>query len=344
MIERQTIILENSGYQVSEKSSGNRTEVIDRFTVDVPHARNNLRLRVLFSIADPYNAPDFILISPSIFLQIDYTQLVADWKLENPSALLESLEKIKKAVSGYFFNIFSFLHDHQQDVIYKSCKGLVSGDKNLEIFVYNDDFRIKSLHIAIPLPVKAPHESYRPVCLDVHHESGSDKVTVDITYPSWASGSSSLNIKPLGQNILHISKIEESLRQVFNYYTKELNMIFNSKVLRQEFFTELLKLNIGIPLEIDTQDYLKLSFHKEISNTQPKEILNVVVILEKEFPRISPSFKLRSMKMIKNNELREKKFMRLKMWDNDNRMKDLAQILNSAVHSEIPGFLTWIQS
>jgi hypothetical protein len=136
------------------------------------------------------------------------------------------------------------------------------------------------------------------------------------------------------------------MTQLYSYLKREINAVFNSKDLRAIFFTELINVGMGIPLETDTVEFLKMSFHIEIPSVgvNNTEYINILVILEKDFPKSSPVYKLRSMKGIKNNELREKKYAKVKGWDSDNEVQFLAEIFKKTITEDLKNFLTWINN
>ena len=135
------------------------------------------------------------------------------------------------------------------------------------------------------------------------------------------------------------------MRQIYEYLKKEINAVFNSKDQRAIFFTELNNVGMGVPLEVDTIDFLKMSFHVEIGyNNNSVEIINIFIILEKDFPKTSPVYKLRSMKNIRNNELREKKYPKVKGWDMDYDIKLLAETFKKTITEDLKAFLVWVNS
>ena len=347
MIQNLFKILSSSGYRVYDKKSSCRSAEIDRFTIEIPFVHTNLTIRVIFSLNDPSIPPDFIMLVPTIQLRPDYQLLTSDWNYFDPNSFIDILGKIQTEVSNYYLELFYIYKDPIQEMIINSCRALASDSKFFQFYLNHNDYQIKSIHISIPFALKPPDEHSRPIYLNISHEPNNEKFTVDLQLPSWASHINPSNIKSIGVNHFNPSKTEESIRQLFTYFTKELNLILNSKDYRKEFLLHLTKLNLGIPLELDTSDYQKLSFHKEIKPTSTStsiDILNLVVLLDADFPKSCPSFKLRSMKSIKNNELREKKYMRVKMWDSDNNIKALAQTLASAVETETTEFLNWIKN
>ena len=99
-----------------------------------------------------------------------------------------------------------------------------------------------------------------------------------------------------------------------------------------------------MPLEVDTVDFFKMSFHAEITSEAGADYINIVVILEKDFPKTSPVYKLRGMRGIRNSELREKKYPRVKGWDMDNDMLSLAVFFKKTISEDLKGFLVWINS
>ena len=345
MIQTLFSILPSSGYNIYDKKSSCRSAEIDRFTIEIPFAHKNLTIRVIFSLSDPSVQPDFILLMPLITIRPDYQQLTSGWNYLDPYSFIDILGKIQAEVSNHYLEIFCIYKDPIQERIINSCRIIASDSKFFQFYLTHDDYQIKSIHISIPVALNPADEHSRPIYLNISHLSKDDKFTVGLHFPPWASHINSSNIKSIGLNHLNTNRIEESIRQLFTYFKKELHFILNSKHYRKEFFLNLTQLNLGIPLELDTTDYLKLSFHKEIkSNSNFNEILNLVVLLEPDFPKSCPSFKLRSMKSIKNNELREKKYMRVKMWDSDNSVKALAQTFASAVEAETTEFLNWIKN
>lgn len=336
-------VLKNHEIFIGEFEAGSKIGVADRFTVEIPYVNVKIRIRVFMNVGSLHNAPDLIILWPAVDVGIEYSYLFRDWKLNNPQALLIVINRVKESFSQYYTGVFNMLKDANQDVIYRSCRNLINNGNQLEIYVEHTDSQISTINLALPIPVNLNNSSCRkPAYLHISHTLRSERFQINIVYPEWATHLSSISPQKLGGNSFTLEKTEERLRQIFSYLTKEIQLISNSKSYRQNFFSSLLNKNIGIPLEIDTCEFIKMSFHKEIPYKGSLEIMNILIILQPDFPKSHPQYKLRSMSSTKNSELREKKYIRVKTWDSEADIDSLSSYCVSSINDEITNFLTWL--
>lgn len=336
-------VLKKEEIALTDFASGSILGLNDRFTAEFPYANIKIKVRIFMNPKNLDDPPDIIVLSPIIDFSIHYDFLFHDWDIYNPQALLIIVDRVKRSISNYFLNIFDIVKDPIQEYIFRSCKNLLIQGNYLEINIDYLDSHINSIFIAFAIPVDLNNQSYtRQSYLHISHSIRHDKIQVDIVHPKWASHLVNITPQKIQASSLTSEKFEERIRQIFTYLTKEIKALSNSKSYRKEFFEKLLKMKIGILLEMDTCEYLKICFHKEYVKERSKEIMNVLVILTNDFPKSNPQFKLRSMSSTKNCELREKKYIRVKMWDSDADIESLAAYLISSINEEIPSFLSWL--
>lgn len=339
------VALKEEEYKISDFGKSTFLDTYDRFTVDIPYANSYIKARIMLNATDPLLPPDLIILYPILDVQLDYITLFRDWNPSDKKAFIKVFDRVKSKFTDFYLEIFSFLQTPSMTSVYKSCQQL-SKDKPVELLLSYDDQQINDIIFSIPVPVTLAHEfCTRPVLCNIGIRTNYDKFSVEISCPNWASHLHGLSVGRLSQtNQFPISKFEDVMRQIYSYVIKEINSVYNSKDQRAIFFSELYKIGLGVPLEVDTVDFLRASFHVETLGVSEVEVINIVVILEKDFPKSSPIYKLRSMKGIRFEELREKKYLKVRGWDQDLEIIPLAEHFKKIVNDEMKSFFTWIKS
>lgn len=339
------VALTEEEYKITEPAQSTILDIYDRFNVDIPYSTGYIKVRVLFNALSPLQPPDIIILYPILNVKIDYIKLFRDWNPSNRRAFVTVFDRIKCAFSDFYLEIFQNLRTSEMARTYTSSLALLEG-RPLELLISYNDEEILEVIFSLPVPVTLAHESCtRPVLCNISVQKSFDKFSADIVYPNWATHLHQFNISSISNvSSWPISRFDDVMRQLYKYLKKEINALFNSKDQRAIFFNQLSKIQIGVPLEVDTVDFLKMSFHTEIVSGASVEYINIVIILEKDFPKTSPIYKLRGMNSIRNNELREKKYPSVKGWDMDYEISALADLFKKTITENLKTFLLWINS
>jgi Brain and reproductive organ-expressed protein (BRE) len=337
--------LKEEEYHVYDFCKSTQLEIFDRFSVDVPYSKSIIKIRVMLNALAPQHSPDIIILHPSFDIILDYTFLFRDWNPSDRKALLIVFDRVRTSFASYYLEIFNILKTEQLNFIYNSSQSLLE-NKSMELLLTYDDQEIKETVFSLPVPVFLAHESCtKSVTCHVTLVKNCERFAIEIVYPNWATHLHQFNISKLSNsNSWPVSRFFDVMKQVYSYLKKEINAVINSKDQRAIFFTSLNNVGMGVPLEVDTVDFFKASFHMEIYHGSFLECINIIILLEKDFPKSSPVYKLRSMKNIRNGELREKKYPKVKGWDSDSEIQVLAEFFKKTINEDLKNFFNWINS
>lgn len=259
--------------------------------------------------------------------------------------------RIKDAYSRHQESLFKEYKSQDVEAILNIANKLEGLNQRNEIKVVIEGGVLMEIVISIPLPITLAHESCTlPIYFHVTIIPNEEKFTIDIQYPNWATHLHHVTINALVKSpnpYWSYSSFYSLIHQLFTYLKKQAQTTGNSKDSRALFIQYLCNISLGIPLEIDSVEFSKISFHLEIPNktTGVAEIIQLIFQLSSDFPKSAPTYKLRSQKIMKHGELREKKYSnRFKGWNSDLEISQLADIARTKVIEDLKDFVSWIYS
>jgi hypothetical protein len=340
--------LKEEEYRLIESAKSTRLDTYDRFTIEIPFANTYIKVRVMLNAMEPLCAPDIMLLPPISDLEIDYIQLIRDWNINDRNALLNICESVRQSYNIEQVHLFHEYKIRQWDYLYDKAMNIEGIKYSPELRLFNDATNGLMACISIPLPVNLTHETCnKPILLNVFTSAESERFSLEIIYPHWATHLHNHTIQHLARTpnpVWNITAFPDLVVQLVEYLKRTLINTGNPKDHRALFMQCLVDSCIGIPIEIDSLEYRNAVFHLEIREKASLDVIQIVVTLPDEFPDAQPSFKLRSMKQLKNGQLREKKYARLKWWNPNVEIDELAAIAKKKIFQEISEFINWIHS
>ena len=277
----------------------------DKMTVFYPYCNKNIIIEILFDNINNSNPPDFIIINNGNFL-IEYNKIIKNWNFRDSSSLYFCLFKIKKEFSirqeknfreiCEEFRIFphnksSFLKNviniKQKEEILDFCEKILFFIKNVvneyskisgifkvvDIYIEYDEKNKNEPHLIIfsyPLDIylRSKHIKRMPyvhICIPI--DNIDKKFWMELTLPNYIS-----------KDYFHFLKEHESLNN-FKRYIKGFDNYIYVQIInmnnREEMIKNILNMEIGYPLEIDTRNFESFSLLfiyqlKEIKNGKTK--------------------------------------------------------------------------
>jgi len=335
----QILTLKEQEYLVSDFATSTDQGVIDRFTVKIPFCDSFIVMRVVFQPFNPSSPPDLVITQPDANLEISFLPFAKNWDENDHYSLLRVCNQLRRQFSNHYYALFESLKTSDLHLLHSYISQTESLPYNPEVSTKTQSNAIKEVIFSVPLPITLTHEvCKKPIYLYVKSKPGAQAFALKLEFPEWATHLHHLTIKDLinSQNsVWGNSRFPSVASQLISALQKRVIQSYSPKDFRSAFLQELLKFNLGVPLELDSHNYKWVHFHCEVKvkDLEVTEILHIRVELTEEFPYESPEVTLTSYTW-----RQRKTFSKAKKITQD--LKKNAEIVFKGINEEIQSFVT----
>ena len=314
--------LENEGIDVIEfKSSDFYSKTnYDKIIVKFPYCSGTLDIQVIFDIIDRSSPPDFVLLN-EINSYMDYGEIMKSWNFKESNMLyllllkikemysieqekslrniisnykenkalygnqdnssnLESIEQILNFIQEKTKNYKQVIKDHLYEIKMFFGGNKSKSDNKSEICIDQNKGEICQVNITYPIDylIRSRDVSRAPLLSLTIPATFETRFSIELILPHFISSELENFSKEMCDLRDYANCLNKMEKKVINYFKNMRD--------REFVISKIIESNIGFPLEIQTQNFMKLSLYCHHSKTivnstndsQAKKNANPVVI------------------------------------------------------------------